>query len=230
MRSPARSGHTLIEVMVAIAILTVVLVFVTMDMTNIASSDSATDRTIEISSANYLLGVIKSDPKFWDTDWSSGPSEPCLAPLGPYTDSGPSPNPSWHAMPSPPAGCAAYPFTDQGDPQPVPSGATPAPPVGDEVEYMWNASEHQGDPFAADLTVWVRRDESSPAFVYHAIRYEYPSSSTPTPEPSASSGTPTPTPCPTNCVPTPTPTPKPTPKPTPSHSPTPKPSPTPIGI
>jgi hypothetical protein len=228
LRRPHRRGQTVAEVLMAIAVLSVVVVFITADLMNLARSDSATDRTLEISSANYFLGVMKSDPGFWSTDWSGGPTEPCLAPLGPYTDTGPSPSPSWHALPAPPAGCPAYPFSDAGGPQPIASGESPAPAVGNTVEYMWNASEHQGDPFAADLTVWVRRDDSSPSFEYHAIRYEYPSTQTPTPEPSASpTGTPSPGPSITPGSPPPSQQPH---SPPPTHSPTPKPSPTPIGI
>ena len=211
-----RRGHTLIEVMVAIAILTVVVVFISADMMNLQSADSSTDRSVEVAGADYLLGVMKSDAGFWQNgnDWSSGPSDTCLSPLGPYTDAGPSPAPSWHDMPSPPSGCDPYPFSDVGGPQPIASGGTPAPPIGNEIQYMWNASEHGDDPFAADLTVWVRRDASSPTFEYHAIRYEYPSQNTPTPGPTISpTGSPSPG------------------SPPPSHGPpTPPPSPTPIGI
>jgi prepilin-type N-terminal cleavage/methylation domain-containing protein len=227
LRRRFRRGQTLAEVLVAIAILSVIVVFVTADLTNITQAANVTDRSIEISGANFLIGVMKSDPGFWTNgnDWSLGPSETCLAPLGAYTDTGPSPSPSWHTMPTPPFGCPAYPFTVGGQPPPDTNGSPPPAGVGNAIEYMWNASEHQGDPFVADLTVWVRRDDSSPWFEYHSLRYESPSSSTPPPYP-----TPTPTPAGT---PTPggSPTPPPTPRPTPTTGPpTPTPSPTSIGI
>lgn len=225
-----RRGMTLIEVLIAIALITIIFVFITGDLTNLTNTGRVADRTIEISASDYLLGVMKSDPNFWQTDWQTGPGQQCLAALGPYTDAGPGPNATWHSMPSPAAGCSPLPFTDQGAPQPVASNATPAPPVGDTIQYMWNVAEHQGDPFAADLVVWVRRDASSPFVEYHSLRYEWPGSNTPTPTPAPTPTTPPPTSTPTSCPNCTPPPPTPTPKPTPPHSPTPKPSPTPVGV
>ena len=213
-RSPHR-GQTLIEVLVAIALLSVLFVFISGDLTNVLQMDRATDRSLETSAAGFLLGVMKQDQDFWNDPWSAGPTNACLAPLGGFTDPGPSPSPDWHAMPTAPPGCPAMPFSDDGGPQPAPSGGGIAPPVGDKVEYMWNASPHGTDPWAADLTVWVRR-EGSPAMEFHSIRYEYPGSATPTPIPTG----PTPTPPPSSPPPTPTPGPTQSPQPTPSPSPT----------
>ena len=126
-------GQTLAEVLVATALLAVLFVFVSGDLTNIIRVDTATDRTLETSAAGFLLGVMKSDPNFWTDPWSAGPSNPCLNTLGPFTDPGPSPSPDWHAMPTAPPGCPDMPFTDQG-PQPQPTGVGLQPPVGDEVE------------------------------------------------------------------------------------------------
>jgi len=185
VRRSKRRAQTLVEVIVAIALLSVIVVMITADLTNITKADSAADRTIEISSANFLLGVMKADPGFWNggpgngVDWNIGPQDPnCYAILGPYTDTGPSPSPTsspnWHPMPSPQPACA-MPFTDQGAPQQGQPGLGQSPaPVGDTVQYMWNASEHNGDPNAADLTVWIRRDSSAPVFEYHSIRYSSP--------------------------------------------------------
>jgi len=179
--------------------------------------DTATDRSIETSAAGFLLGVMKSDQNFWTEPWSVGPPD-CLSPLGGFTDAGPSPSPDWHAMPTAPPGCDPMPFSDDGGPQ-QPSGGGVAPPVGDRVEYMWNASHHNGDPWAADLTVWVKR-ETGPVMEFHSIRYEYPSLQTPTPIPS---GSPTPPPSPPASS-------TPSPGPTQSQPPTPSPSPTAIGV
>ncbi|HET9341349.1 MAG TPA: prepilin-type N-terminal cleavage/methylation domain-containing protein [Candidatus Eremiobacteraceae bacterium] len=198
MRRGVGRAQTLVEVIVAIAILSVIVVMITADLTNITKADSAADRSIEISSANFLLGVMKADPGFWKgpnggVDWDTGPDDSCYVALGPYTDSGPSPAPSWHSIPPPQPGCS-FPYSDVGAPQQGEpnQGASPAP-VGDEVQYMWNASEHNGDPNAADLTVWVRRDTGSPIYEYHAIRYTSPpagtpSGPTPTPNPTRSGG------------------------------------------
>lgn len=180
-------GQTLLEVVFAIAILSVIVVLITGDLTNATKIDASADRSIEISAANYLLGVMKSDPNFW-SDWGSGPSDTCLTELGPYTDPGPSPSPDWHPMPTPPPGCNPLPFTDQGAPQQGEPGGSPAP-VGDTVEYMWSAQFHGTDTNAADLTVWVRRDAGAPVFEYHAIRYTSPEAQTPSgPLPSPSQG------------------------------------------
>jgi hypothetical protein len=198
LRQSKRRAQTLVEVIVAIALLSVIVVMITADLTNITKADSAADRSIEISSANFLLGVMKADPGFWHgpnggIDWSTGPDDSCYGTLGPYTDSGPSPSPSWHTIPSPQPNCS-FPFSDAGAPQQgEPNPSTSAAPVGDLVQYMWNASEHNGDSNAADLTVWVRRDAGSPIYEYHAIRYTsppeaLPSGATPPPSPPASSG------------------------------------------
>jgi hypothetical protein len=189
LRRNKRRAQTLVEVIVAIALLSVIVVMITADLTNITKADSAADRSIEISGANFLLCVMKADPGFWTggpggtVDWNSGPDDPnCYAVLGPYTDPGPSPGPSpnWHSMPTPQQNCA-FPFTDQGAPQQGQPGPDHSPaPVGDTIQYMWNASEHNGDPNAADLTVWIRRDSVAPIFEYHAIRYTSPAAAPPT--------------------------------------------------
>jgi len=194
-RKRKRRAQTLVEVLFAIAILSVIVVMITGDLTNITKTDSAADRSIEISAANFLIGVMKSDPGFWTAganggnDWGAGPDGKCYSELGPYTDSGPSPSPSseptWHDFPTPQPDCM-LPFTDAGAPQQGEPGVNASPaPVGDTVQYMWNASEHNGDPYAADLTVWVRRDPDAPVYEYHAIRYT-------SPLPPAPSGSPSP--------------------------------------
>lgn len=192
LRHRTRRAQTLIEVLVAIALLAVIVVMITGDLTNITKTDSAADRSIEISSASFLLGVMKSDENFWTgsasggVDWNTGPSDTCYSDLGPYTDPGPSPSPNWHTMPTPQPNCAPA-FQDQGAPQQgEPDPGSSAAPVGDVVQYMWNAQFHNGDTNAADLTVWVRRDPGAPVYEYHAIRYTSPAANAP------SGGTPTP--------------------------------------
>ena len=222
-----RGGFTLAETLVAIAILGVLVVFMSADLTNVVSIDKQTDRSLETEAANFLVGVMQSDTGFWNNgnDWNTGPGTPCFSVLGPYTDTGPSPSPTWHVMPATQGiGCAPMPFSGQGGPQ---TGYT-GPAVGNTVEYMWNASKHGDDASAADLTVWVRRvdlsssspDENAnaPIAVVHAVRYQYPNLNSPSPY-----GTATPTP-------TPGPSPTPTPSPQPSTSPKPKPSPSPTAV
>jgi prepilin-type N-terminal cleavage/methylation domain-containing protein len=213
-------GQTLIEVLIALLILTVLFVFVSGDLAAITSGDSAADQTLEISAANYYLGIMKSDPNFWATDWGTGQNDPCGNQLFPYIDVYPSPPATpapdqWHQF--------QYCSTD---------GAFKDPNGQPETfQYMWNATPDTNDPlYQADLTIWIRRDAASKVFEYHGIRYRTPTLQTPPPYPTATpapTGSPTTPPSPT---PKPSATPRPTPKPTPSHPPTPKPSPTPIGV
>ena len=206
------------EVLVAILILSVIFVFVSGDLTNLLRVDTATDRSVETGAANFLLGVMKSDQTFWTNPWSQGPNDPCLAPLGGFTDAGPGPSSDWHDMPTAPPGlnCPSMPYTDEGGPQSEPTTGGLAAPVGNRVKYMWNASRHGSDPWAADLTVWVKRDGAPAILEFHAIRYEYPGS-TPTPGPSGG-GSPPPSGPPGS------------PSPGPTQQPTPSPSPTGIGV
>lgn len=213
LRYRKRRAQTLVEVIFAIAILSVVVVMITGDLTNITKTDSAADRSIEISASNFLIGVMKSDTGFWTgspsggVDWNIGPAGSCYSQLGAYTDQGPGQS-TWRDMPTPSSNCD-FPYGDQGAPQqgqPIP-GQSPAP-VGDTVQYMWNAQEHNGDPNSADITVWVRRDPGAPVFEYHAIRYtspaaEEPTGPTPSPPPThhggggGGGGSPNPNPSPT---------------------------------
>lgn len=187
MRRGVGRAQTLVEVIVAIALLSVIVVMLTGDLTNVRKTDSAADRSIEISGANFLLGVMKADPGFWtggpdkSVDWNSGPAGTCYSQLGPYTDPGPTASPNWHTIPSPQPDCD-MPYSDPGAPQqgqPDPNAS--AAPVGDEVQYLWNVSYHNGDPNAADLTVWVRRDSGAPIYEYRAIRYSSPGQASPPP-------------------------------------------------
>lgn len=183
-----RSGRaqTLIEVLVALALLSIIVVFITGDLTNVTQADAAGDRSIEIAASNFLLGVMKSDPGFWSggagggNDWGSGSGDACYQNLGAYDDPGPSDPTRWRTIPlaSPAPPCAPLPFTDLGAPQQgQPSDG--ASPVGDIVQYQWSAQTHDNDPDEADLTVWVRRDAGSPVFEYHSIRYTSPGTSGP---------------------------------------------------
>jgi hypothetical protein len=207
--NPARRGHTLIEVLMALLMMTVIFVFITGDMMAISHQDKATDQTVEIAGANYYLGIVKSDPGFWLPDWGTGPQDACGDQLPPYTDAYPSPpaQPQWHDF----LFCEHAPaFVD-------PNSSSPAPIT---MQYMWNVAQRP-DVNAADLTVWIRKDGSSPVYEYHALRYHVPqvippspystgASPSPSPEESASPpGSPTPGPSPTPTRP-PTPTPSPT--------------------
>jgi prepilin-type N-terminal cleavage/methylation domain-containing protein len=206
-----RRGQTLIEVLVAMVVLTILFVFVTGDLMAVSHGDKATDQTVEIAAANYYLGIMNGDPEFWDhVGTGSGPTDPCGQSLPSYTDSFPSPPavPNWNQFQY----CAAAPAfispQDESSPQPI------------TIEYMWSAAIRPSDSNAADLTIWIRRDGSAPVAEYHALRYRSPSLESPTPYP-----TPTPSASPSS-----SPTIAPSPRPTPSRPPTPTPSPTPIGI
>lgn len=214
-----RRGHTLIEVLVAIVVLTIVFMLISSDMMALSHSDKAADETVEIAAANYYLGFMKTDQNFWqNVALGTGPTDDCGNQLGPYTNTYPSPpaQAQWNDFQY----CQGAPaFVNPNDPSPQP----------ETMQYMWSATQRLTDPNVADLTVWVRRDASSPVYEYHAMRYLSPSLVSPSPY-ASSPGSPSPTPTVTPTPPGSPPPPTPTPKPTPSHSPTPKPSPTPIGI
>lgn len=53
MRRGVGRAQTLVEVIVAIALLSVIVVMLTGDLTNVRKTDSAADRSIEISAANF---------------------------------------------------------------------------------------------------------------------------------------------------------------------------------
>jgi prepilin-type N-terminal cleavage/methylation domain-containing protein len=236
-RKVSRRGTTLIEVLVAIALLLIIFLFITSDLIQAsqAENQSAT-RTESVEAANYLMGVMRTDGQFWSgpggNDWASPPlgNDPCGNPYPPYTDDINAP--TWHPAPA----C-------------TPSGNTPGifpDMVGSNqtFQYMWNAQHQGGDPNAAQLTVWVQVDEGGRTNVYelNSTRgniFAQPSPTgtlpTPTPKPKPSSSQPASPPSspspPGSPSAKPSPTPKgsgtPSPTPTPTHTATPPPTATP---
>jgi type II secretory pathway pseudopilin PulG len=250
-------GTTLVEILVAVALLLIVFLFVTGDLIQSSQAENVSaTRSESMDAANFLLGVMRSDPNFWSTDWNIGPAgqDPCGNNYPPYTDDITSPN--WHPAPA----CT---------PAPGIQGAFPDM-VGTPVfQYMWNAQEQGADPYLAQLTVWVQVQEGGRVNVYElnstrsniltevanspVLPTKQPPTPTPTPSPTVapsptpktttppptatpkptSTPVPTPTPVPTATAkppptPVPTPTPQPTPTPPPTPTPTPKPTPTPV--
>jgi Tfp pilus assembly protein PilV len=213
-------GTTLLEVLVAVTLLTLVFLLVSQDMiaTSVAQSD-ASYSTVAVGEGNYLLSQMQNDSNFW-SEVNPAPSttpgvgmNDCGTPMPAYGDTyvAPAPNATdnnaWHA----------------GDQTIQCNGST------NSLPYMWNASVRSTDTHAANITVWV--DTGNGVYEVHGMKKDDPQPlvqstapvlPTPTPAP------PTPTPSPT-VKPSPTPTPSPTvkPSPTPTPSPTPKPSPTP---
>lgn len=235
-RRVLRRGTTLIEVLVAIALLLIIFLFITSDLIQAgqAENQSAT-RTESVDAANYLMGVIRTDPQFWGgpsgDDWANPNlgNDPCGNAYPPYTDNINAP--TWHPAPACTPSSASSPgiFPDM-----VGSKQT--------FQYMWNVQQQAGDPNAAQLTVWVQVNEGGRTNVYelNSTRgniFAQPSPQgvlpTPTPKakPTSSPGTPPPTTTPKPGSPTPNPTPTvkasgpptSTPKPTPTPTTTPKP-------
>ena len=70
-------GMTLIEVMVAIVLLVLIFIFVGQNM--VASSwatSKASQRSMDISAANYFMGVMYGDGSLWGT-YPDSPKDPC---------------------------------------------------------------------------------------------------------------------------------------------------------
>jgi prepilin-type N-terminal cleavage/methylation domain-containing protein len=246
-RRVLRRGTTLIEVLVAIALLLIIFLFITSDLIQSSQAENVSaTRTESMNAANYLLGIMRTDNGFWGNgavldDWATGPggSDPCGNPFPPYTDNINAP--TWHPAPA----C-------------TPSGSNPGlfpDMVGDQsFQYMWNAQDQPGSNGVAQLTVWVQVEEGGRTNVYELNSSRgnisaqptntpiKPPTPTPPATPTPSSGSPTPkqtTPPPTS-TPKATPTPQPTgtghgpptsppttPPPTPPPTSTPKPTPTP---
>ncbi len=224
-KSPKQNrGTTLLEILVAVALLLIIFLFVTADLIQSSQAENVSaTRSETMNAANYLLGVMRDDSTFWKPDWDIGPNadDPCGNAYPPYTDTILAP--TWHPAPAcTPNGSNLGLFPDL---------------VGTPVfQYMWNAQEQGGDPALAQLTVWVQVQEGGRTDIYevdstrtniHAQASNSPVLPTPTPTPKV-----TKTPCSGVCVsptPTPTPSPKASAKPTPTPTPTPKPSPTPSG-
>lgn len=199
-----RRGQTLLEVVIAIGVLTIIFLFIAESL--VASSRTlnlSTANTTQIAAANYYLGLMKSDSGFWldqQTGFSTGGAvDLCGNQLTPYDDVYPSPpaSPDWHPAPA----CSADPV-QQTDPNHSIS----------RVDYLWSASPNPNNGYAEDLTLWLRTHDSTGDHVYetHSIRYENPmaaSPAVPSPPHTQPPGSPP--------VPTPTPLPTPTPSPTP---------------
>src|SRR5579872_4718586 len=139
-------GNTLLEVLVAVALLLLIFLFVTEDL--IGSSDaenvSATHSEAD-SAANYFVGVMHQDPNFWSAgEWASGngQNDPCGNPWPAYNDSILNPG-GWHPGPA----CT---------PGPGVEGAFPDLIGVQSFEFKWLAKTQAGDPRTAELTTWVK--------------------------------------------------------------------------
>jgi type II secretory pathway pseudopilin PulG len=198
-------GITLIEVLVAIALLVLVFLFVAENM--IASSwaeSKAAQRTANISSANYLLAILHGDPTLW-SKYPDTPKDACGNSMTPVDDSGP-PGGTWHAPPA----CNLAPQVLQG------------------VQYQWMQTTPNLD--ASEVTIWVQSTIGGKVDRYelHSFTHQTPTFKTlqtPPPSPSIVPSTPPPS--------TPPPSPhSPTPSPSPTSPPpsTPPPTATPIGV
>ncbi|HLJ84974.1 MAG TPA: prepilin-type N-terminal cleavage/methylation domain-containing protein [Candidatus Eremiobacteraceae bacterium] len=216
-------GMTLLEVLVAVTLLTLVFLLVSQDMiATVGAQSQAGSNSVAVSEANYLLSTVQNDSgNFWNySNWSN------------Y---------------APAASCGTFPVMNGSYVKPPPNGpdtnnwqALPSGCGNNNLEFMWAATQSPTDTNAANIQIWVKTGTSPNSQVYEltGLNANQPSglnygtappisplpTATPTPTPS---GTPKPSPSPT-AKPTPTPsgTPKPSPSPTVKPSPTPTPSPT----
>ncbi|HEY5094065.1 MAG TPA: prepilin-type N-terminal cleavage/methylation domain-containing protein [Candidatus Eremiobacteraceae bacterium] len=216
-------GTTLLEVLVAITLLTLVFLLVSQDMiaTSAAQSDAASS-TVAVGEGNYLLSQMQNDSNFW----SEVNPAPSMTPGSGFNDCG-TPVPSYNDSYTKPA-----PGATDGNAWHVPGNEIQCHGSTNSLAYMWSASIRGSDTHAADITVWVNSGEG--VYEVHGMKKDDPQPLVaasppllPTPKPTI-----TPTPAPSApTTPTPPPTPKPSPtataKPTPKPSATPKPSPTP---
>ena len=188
-------GSTLFEVMVAIALLTLVFLLVSQDMiATVNAQGQAGTNSVAVSQANYLLSVVQADSG--GNFWSSGPP--------------------WSGY-SPTASCGAMPQMNGSYVKPPPNGpdtnpwqALPTNCGNNNLEFMWAATQSPTDTNAANIQIWVKTANG----VYEStgmaarqppgLNYGTAPTKSPTPKPS-----PTPTPSPTP-KPSPTPTPSPT--------------------
>ena len=166
-------GMTLIEVMVAIVLLVLIFIFVGQNM--VASSwatSKASQRSMDISAANYFMGVMYGDGSLWGT-YPDSPKDPCGNTLTPVTDPGPMSGGGWHTPPT----------------------CNLAPAEVAQVQYQWLQTVPVED--SSDLTVWVRStiDGKVDTYEMRGHTHSVPTQLTlATPPPSP---TPTPTPTPT---------------------------------
>lgn len=211
----SKRGTTLVEVLIAMALMLLVFLFLTADLIQSSQAENlASNHTGTIAAADYLLAVVKNDSFFWKPGhWAAGPgSDPCKTAWAGYTDD--ITKPTWHPMcglifPEATAGSAHF-------------------------NYMWNAQLQAGDPNVAQVTMWVETDEGGRQDIF-ALRTSKTQNApqaanspvVPTNPPPTS---PPPTTPPPSGTPKPTPSPKPSPSPTPTPSKTPTPSPSPSGV
>jgi len=214
--SQSKRGTTLVEVLIAVALMTFIFIFITAELIATSQAENlASNHSQTIAASNQLLGVIKGDGSFWATgDWAAGPlfgteKDGCGKNYPGYTDTITSP--SWHPL------C--------GITFPELNGAAVV------AQYMWNAQIQGGDPNIAQLTLWVMTDEGGRNDIYelHGTRMKTaPAPSYSAVLPVQSSPPPSTAPPSVPSIPPTSPTPK--PSPTSKPSPSPKPSPTPTGI
>ncbi len=222
-------GTTLLEVLVAVTLLTLVFLLVSQDMiATVGAQSQAGSNSVAVSEANYLLSTVQNDASnFWNySNWSN------------Y---------------APAATCGSFPVMNGAYVKPPPNGpdtndwqTLPSSCGNNNLEFMWAATQNPNDTNAATIQIWVKTGTAPDAQVYElnglnanqppALNYGTAPpisplpTATPTPKPSptptpSKAPTPTPSPTPTKTA-TPKPSPTPTPSPTAKPSPTPTPSPT----
>lgn len=210
-RSHGKRGTTLVEVLVAVALMLLVFLFLTAELIQSSQAENvASDHTQTVSVANYLLGITREDPSLFD-HFASGPggNDLCGTAWAPYTDTITAP--TWHPM------CTSNFPELQG--------------TGMQFNYMWNA-QLQGSPpdiYTATVTVWVMTSEGGRSDIYElkSTRMQTAAQSTnngvtppPTDTPSPQSAPPSTPPASVSPTPRPSPTKTATPSPTPTPSPT----------
>src|SRR5579862_7463463 len=131
-------GTTLLEVLVAVTLLTLVFLLVSQDMiATVGAAGQAGTNSVAVSEANYLLSTVRNDSTFWQqSNWSGwGPNPTCgQFPVmnGSYTKppaNGPDTN-DWQAIP---AGCG-----------------------NNNLEFMYSATQSPTDTNAANIAIWIK--------------------------------------------------------------------------
>ena len=138
-------GTTLLEVLVAVTLLTLVFLLVSQDMiaTSVAQSDAASS-TVAVGEGNYLLSQMQNDSNFWSEVNPAPSSTPgmgqndCGTPVPAYSDT--------YTKPAPGA-------TD-GNAWHTPGVEIQCHGSTNSLPYLWAATVRNNDTHAADISVW----------------------------------------------------------------------------
>ncbi len=151
-RARGKRGTTLVEVLIAMALMLLIFLFLTADLIQSSQAENvASNQSSSTAVANYLINLMKADGNFWnEANWTVAPQpdgnakDPCGNAWPSYSDNILAP--TWHP------GCASL-FPELAG-------------TGVNYNFMWNAVNQSGDPDAATLTVWVMTDEGGRNNVY----------------------------------------------------------------